>query len=297
MNRKKIENWVIFGLKLLPFLMLAIFAIYCHRHTIDNTTVPDINNKVVSNLNFVYNDTSFYDIIVRETNDTIYYSLDSIDNPLFVISDGSSAVFYNFVNTYNVYGSFRVDLHFNTGDIIQLYFNSQQYDIYNLFGLDHFTSSLDDLTIDFDEFYFPYLSDFLIGDLPYCSYYMDYDFRQLELVSIAYHNIVDSDGYFFVSVDYTYENFDNVNPINASFIYFNNYLDYVMNFDFFNINDFYDWTVSNWFNNNPPLIYKPIFIILIYELLVDLLVLMYCFITFVIKFAHKWLNGIYNKDW
>lgn len=76
---------------------------------------------------------------------------------------------------------------------------------------------------------------------------------------------------------------------------FNNYIDMFTSNTVFNINEFYDWSVENFFDGSAPLYYKPIFSIMVYEFVVELLFLMFSFITFIIRFAQKWIDGLYER--
>lgn len=84
-------------------------------------------------------------------------------------------------------------------------------------------------------------------------------------------------------------------PLEVIAASFNNYLDMYTNNDIFNIDEFYDWSVRTFFNGSAPLYYKPIFSIMVYEFVVELLFLMFSFITFLIRFAQKWIDGLYER--
>lgn len=83
--------------------------------------------------------------------------------------------------------------------------------------------------------------------------------------------------------------------VKAAFYSFNDMIDEVMNFNAFGMNDFYDWMNENWFNNDAPLIVKPVFTLLVYEAIIELVFLMFSFITFVIRFAQQWIDGFYTR--
>lgn len=76
---------------------------------------------------------------------------------------------------------------------------------------------------------------------------------------------------------------------------FNNYIDMYTSNTVFNIGEFYDWSVDTFFEGTAPLYYKPIFSIMVYEFVVELLFLMFSFITFIIRFAQKWIDGLYER--
>lgn len=84
-------------------------------------------------------------------------------------------------------------------------------------------------------------------------------------------------------------------PLDVIAVSFNNYLDMYTNNNVFNIDEFYDWSVNTFFEGNAPLYYKPVFSIMVYEFVVELLFLMFSFITFLIRFAQKWIDGLYER--
>lgn len=84
-------------------------------------------------------------------------------------------------------------------------------------------------------------------------------------------------------------------PLEVIAASFNNYLDMYTNNNVFNIDEFYDWSVRTFFDGDAPLYYKPIFSIMVYEFVVELLFLMFSFIAFLIRFAQKWIDGFYER--
>lgn len=239
MNKRKIENWLIFCLKMLPFLFLIIFCIYIHRHDLPN----DINyNGVIPFAPFVEGDTW----IMGESELTI-------DN-----------VYNTSINSYRYHYVLSATTEF------AVYWNAerQQY----------------------------FLE--IVRPEGYESYYTDTVPADFILFNASLIDIEETDFYKSPlgtppqSVVLTTNNI-----IEIMFVTFNDYLDNFYNFNFLNMTDFYNWTNKVWFHGATPLYYKPVFSLLVYELIIDFLILMYSFITFIIKFAQKWLNGIYNKDW
>lgn len=84
-------------------------------------------------------------------------------------------------------------------------------------------------------------------------------------------------------------------PLDVIAASFNNYLDMYTSNTVFNIDEFYDWSVNTFFDGFAPLYYKPVFSIMVYEFVVELLFLMFSFITFLIRFAQKWIDGLYER--
>lgn len=238
MNRRKIENWVIFCLKMLPFLFLIIFSIFVHRH--------DIPESVTDTVNIPFSPFEVgFEWIAGETT----LSRQNVSDPtktsnLYYFSTGNSA--YN----YSIRWDSDEQAFFVEGVMNDNYFNFTESYIHSdaLFN-----ATLTRVQLILSE-------DCFLG--------------------------------FPSETIFTYYN----TPLEVYNFYFNTYINRFYSFNIFNINDFYDWTVNSWFNGNAPLIYKSVFSILVYELIIDLLFLMYSFITFIIKFAQKWLNGIYNKE-
>lgn len=302
MNRRKIENWVIFGLKLLPFLMLILFAVYIHRHGIDNFTVPNSSSTVVNSVNLIDSLTSS-DLKVTEDNNIFYYHYDTLEVYHSEIID-NYLNFYIILPVQSGEGVFNFDISFffidRVSDVMSFEVNIREREITFNYIVNDSNLYHDDLYID--EVYISAFNDFsLYEDFSYVAFNLSFDIIDVPGITLqkAYIDSISFDGnnLVFYSFNKSFLSYDNVNPINASFIYFNNFLDHNINLEIFNIQEFYDWTVNSWFNGNAPVFYKPVFLILIYELIIDLLILLYSFITFVIKFAEKWLNGIYNKEW
>lgn len=84
-------------------------------------------------------------------------------------------------------------------------------------------------------------------------------------------------------------------PLDVIAVSFNKYLDMYTNNKVFNIDEFYDWSVRTFFEGSAPLYYKPVFSIMVYEFVVELLFLMFSFISFLIRFAQKWIDGLYER--
>lgn len=242
MNKRKIENWLIFCLKMLPFIFLLISAIYIHRHDIESVTVD--NYKLEP---FVIGD-SF-------NSETLFSSDNFINVPV-----GS----YYFTGVHEL-GSFTIIIFVNSDNnfICSAFLDAEV--IFNLFnfgdsyilGSDNFGEIMPPLT-------------YTLTDIDSTNNYLGTKINE----PIIYSNSFD-----------------------VIFYQFNNYLNNFFGYDFLNFNEFYDWFNHYFFSGNAPLVFNIVFTILIYELFIDLIYLLYSFMTFIVKFTQKWLNGIYNKDW
>lgn len=84
-------------------------------------------------------------------------------------------------------------------------------------------------------------------------------------------------------------------PLQIIAVSFNEYINEYTSIDVFNIDEFYDWSERTFFDGTAPLYYKPVFSILVYEFVIELLFLLFSFITFVIRFAQKWIDGLYER--
>lgn len=249
MNKRKIENWLLFSLKLMPILFLVLFGVYLHRHELD-----PINESSTEFIPFEVGDSfaTGYEISLNNLSNVDDYSLvyefaNSFEDPVVGFT-----LFYNAENKKFIISEDLLDNAVYMGDTIKLGC-----------GLDE-NGNVVPLNPEQTEWYL-------------------YEIR--ETLGSSVINKIESSS---ITVN---------NPIEIISYHFNEYLNDFYTIDIFNINSFYDWTVNTWFNSNAPLIYNIVFRILIYELIVDLIYLLYSFITFIIKFAQKWLNGIYNKDW
>ena len=243
MNKRKIDNWVIFCLKMLPFLLLVIFSIFIHRHDIPEEITYEVTipfQPFEKGFKYVEGETSF--------------SINNVANPEV------DSYAYRFVAVADSYEF-----------IINWLSEEQTFFVEGLMAGEYFG------------FNTKYVSSESLFNATY-------DGRVQEV-----ETNINADRLL------GFPSYTQINSINNSFeiiaYEFNSYLENFYQFNVFNINDFYNWTIKSLFDGVPPLYYKSVFSLLVYELIIDLLILMYSFITFVIKFAQKWLNGIYNKDW
>lgn len=266
MNKRKIENWLIFCLKMLPFIFLIFFTLYFFRHELPSSVVTTIDT---------------YDFLNYEIGDTF--------------DVGDKITFDNISNLELTSYSYDFELFPNPVDGVMPY-NRLVYTVlwYQPSYTLHISLSIDGVSYGSissnDEFVFdaPLKNGFENVDVIVNSSFTLYNIR-FGSISDEYSEF-GFFGYFSNVVEYT-------EPLTISSYYFSEYLDKFFSINLFNLNDFKDWISVNWFGNNPPLVFNIVFKILIYELFIDLIYLLYSFMTFIVKFAQKWLNGIYNKDW
>ena len=95
---------------------------------------------------------------------------------------------------------------------------------------------------------------------------------------------------FFV---YALSLFRSNTSINDIFSNYSSFISSNLTFDVFNFNNIISWLETNIFNSNMPYIFNIVCYHLIYYVLVEILILLFDVIFFVVHFARKWVGGFY----
>ena len=279
MTEKKMRKWLKTFIMLLPVVMIVLFGVHLHRHDIpDEITVGDEQSYQEVYYNFVPDG---IDIIVEQDNS-------KLESFMFE---------YSYIlgnNSYEtVAGSGERDLvHLGTATALN---TSYSCDIY--FDLGNFSFVYKEGNTPFDSRPPQFLGgglyvDEVVSEPDYLDLSIMFDCEaSLNDIEFSFGNAITD--YSIVKVYDDYIVYDE--PLEIIAYEFNNYLDKFYEFDVFNIQDFYNWTTETWFGGTAPLYYKPIFSLLVYEFIVELLFLMFSFITFIIRFAQKWIDGLYER--
>lgn len=291
MNEKTMRKWFKTFLMLLPFLFLAIFAIGVRKDGL-KYEIPNSGEG--------------FDIIEEkpQADENAFINIPenlNEDGYLYLYYDASNLMnYYNFSPYVNL-GSFT-DV-YNTEMRLDLDTNTLEFHDLNNGWSTQIPQSLEEYA---DEIY---VDEILYADIESFINWGTWNVGQLNQVSITiYFNynptsyvegelklyVEDADVAPKVLVDRP-KNPEYIEGPQAVLLHFNDMIEENFNFNAFGMNDFYDWMNENWFNSEAPLIIKPVFTLLVYEAIIELIFLMFSFITFLIRFAQQWIDGFYTK--
>ena len=294
MNEKTMRKWFKTFLMILPFLFLAIFAIgarakgleYYPKNSDERSELTQIEyyDTYTINLLDTYNEEdgygyfylsyTAYDWLAAARTPNRYAEIGMLGGDLEVR-----------INTLTRAGSIRQS---STGNG-----NSDAANIPGVSDLGILSFTVDEV-LDYDLYYMlEYGADGATNEIEVGIYY-ELDLELLaENPEFLIFNPFESSN--IEPSKMTFRAVEPITGVSAAFYSFNDMIDEVMNFNAFGMNDFYDWMNENWFNNEAPLIVKPVFTLLVYEAIIELIFLMFSFITFVIRFAQQWIDGFYTK--
>lgn len=271
MRKNTVKKWIFGAIKCLPLLVIPIFAIYSQRHTIEN------NSVVVGG----------YDYVEKYSSNDVFSSSDLVEGNVYHLTIDNSAlgsIYFNLSFTflsgdfnYHIYNyqvaktnvslSNNYDLTFSMDDrYASLKFNNEG--LYQLIQIDTFSIDCDIIFHNIDGVFGNWVSCF----------------------SLSNFNIVES----VYNDELTYNDTD----IGSQFIYqMYNVTDKYFNFtNMFNLASVRDWLVLNMFGGNAPLTINIVWNILVYEIFIDLILLMYCILTFVVEVATNMLDSFTRRN-
>ena len=295
MRKHSPRKWLHAILDLLPVIIIPIFAIYSHRHTIDSYEVTrdkyqvlDFNQKWNVN-DLVETSYSFGSLSINEHKLNFdftsaggqfnggwflsncieghkYFLRSTYDNSISELS------FFGFCNGYYLGFNLISTCSFTGNYDFHLYYPqpvSQDVSIsfyVNLFDLTQMFGSGNEPTIqEFNEM-FP-------------NDYYDYTTSKKVLVQNGTETLNNTDiGSQFVYALYT--------PIH----------------DYFNLTqvgvfgDLYNWLQLNMFNGTAPISIFIVYHVILYEFIMDLIFLIYCVFMFVIDFTERLLDSLFDKS-
>ena len=257
MRHNDARKWLHAVLDLLPVLLIPVFMIYSHRHTMTQQTTVNIQYKYQSN-----EVNSLDDLIVGNV-----YHIDEID----LYQSGENLTFTLNILNFSSVDTYWVNYDSEAEDMVLSNYNSGNYN-YLIFEYDEevctiwFTNNNAKYPVVFDQydFYF-YDLDFVISDN-----LTDFKYYCTEIESI---NVYKSDFNVIESVD-VYDETSSV--MNVFMDNFNGAIDKYFNMgNVFNLNGVYQWFNINIFSGNAPTIIYSVWNIALYELCMDLLFLLY----------------------
>lgn len=268
MRKHDVRKWLHAVLDLLPVILIPVFMIYSHRHTLTERTEVDIQYKYESNEVNSLDDLVVGNIYELDLN-YIYNSLGNTEyvgfggSLILVPDDAEIAQILYFTQTYvviNKYTNYSPQLSFET---MNTYYNNAY--------------SLEEPNISSSHAYLIYQSydeySYIPNDYKFYKYT---DFNVIESVSVN----------------------DTNNDIMSVFMDdFNNAIDKYFNMgNVFNLGGVYQWFNTNIFGGNAPTVIYSIWNIALYELVMDLLFLLYAlfmwFIDMVEKLMEKPINSV-----
>lgn len=298
MRKNSARKWVHAVLKLLPVLIIPIFAIYSHRHTIDNLEVVTTTDKYVklptNEVNSVddliignyyslkgiattYNMPVYYNSLTEENN--AMYMLNTYFDNYFFGNDFAARSSYGPRYLYYLLGT-NVDVMGTYSLMVNsAYFNFDSGNVFKLISMP--PSNIISLPTLFK---IEYVNGSRVGN------FTDfYDYFQIVSVPDEYLPIEYQEG-----VTTTYNDTD----IGSQFIY-SMYIPIEKYFNFnkvFNFQQIYDWLSVNIFGGTAPLSAFIVWNILIYEFIIDLIFLLYMFFTFLIDFTMRLIDSFMDRS-
>lgn len=281
MRKHSPRKWLHAILDLLPVILIPVFMIYSHRHTL--TESPEVNiqykyqtNEVNSTDDLVEGNVYHIDKFVFYQDYTGYnfdlcfltcgtfngwadnvddffidnYSSDK-DNYI-IVSVQDTDMYLSFTNLYGYISSY-FDINLSLNDALE--FNDVDFTISN--GLSDFKNYLINVDNDYD------------------ITLSSSDFNVIESVEVqdSNDNIM---SVFAKDLSNTVDNYFNMNEV-------------------FNLGDVWTWINTNIFSGTAPLIAKTIWNIIVYEFVIDLLFVFYSFFMFLIDFVDNLLEKPFNK--
>ena len=312
MRKHSPRKWLHAVLDLLPLIIIPIFAIYSHRHTIDSYSVTIDESKYA---NFYQGVINGKPITLDNWDSDIAIYIDELDDENYVYIWTESSTYIN------------TDIQINTDDLIYLSFTFY-VDPDLTFDLslrnDDSTSSLDIYSGTYIEVLDgPQLNSTIVqSDITFNADYIEFyyydnydlylkDFQLFNLTSIfgagneptkdVFESYLIQDYYDFgdntvqISNDIvTYDNTD----IGSQFVY----ALYTPIHDYFNLSQvgvfgqLYDFLQVNMFNGKAPISIFIVYHVILYEFIMDLIFLIYCVFMFIIDFAEKMLDSFFDKS-
>lgn len=297
MRKNSARKWVHAVLKLLPVLIIPIFAIYSHRHTIDNlevVTTTDKYEKLSTNEVNSVDDLiigNYYSLIgiANTTTAPINYYYDKITGDKVIALEYTLGTYfdnYYFGNSFDVASNFGpryvyyrlgLDNGYNAYNLMvtETYFTFDAGNVFKLISLP--SSNIISLPTRYGTYY----------DSE--TFYDFYDYLQIVAIPTDYIPIEYQEG-----VTTTYNDTD----IGSQFIY-SMYIPIEKYFNFnkvFNFQIIYDWLSANIFGGTAPLSAFIVWNILIYEFIIDLIFLLYMFFTFLIDFTMRLIDSFMDRS-
>lgn len=77
---------------------------------------------------------------------------------------------------------------------------------------------------------------------------------------------------------------------------FSNYSNFItsnLTFNFLNFNNIVDWINTNMFSSQMPIIFNVVILHIIYYCIVEILILIFDVLFFIVHYARKWIGGFY----
>ena len=309
MRKNSPRKWLHAVLDLLPVIIIPIFAIYSHRHTIDSYEVTRDKyqvvdfNQLIKNGNFI-NDNDWYGY-----NGTIRVS----DNVITYTVTESYGYFSNAIRQYN---NFNLPNH---KILLHAYLTASEDLKCGLgFGSQATYSDLlannESLVNGIITFVNPYPIEIGIErPLPSVNATLQCrDFYAVDLTqmfgegnepSVSEFNEIYGEDYY----DYTLSRKElalngtetlNNTDIGSQFVY----ALYTPIHDYFNLSqvgvfgELYNWLQLNMFNGTAPISIFIVYHVILYEFIMDLIFLVYCVFMFVIDFTERLIDCLFDKS-
>lgn len=245
MRKNSPRKWLHACLDLLPVILIPVFMVYSHRHDVtenvqitykyESNEVNTLDDLVIGNIYNLSLENSYIDDFLLSSGNFIYFELLSNLNLEFNVSY-DDFVGFDIIKP-NTYIAFS-----NTNNIsyIEFYEDNTFIEYYNSFT---FSGKI------LNNFNFVYYGG---------------NFSGYELITYTDYNVIES-------VDTS-----NTNVMDSFMNNFNNTIQTHFNMgNVFNLGDVYQWFNINIFGGNAPVIIQSIYNIVIYELVMDLLFLLY----------------------
>lgn len=284
MRKHSVRKWLHAILDLLPVIILPIFAIYSHRHTIDSYEVTVPQNEVVNfnqlievpigatgvfaTVDVTNNLNGSITINGTATSNNSGFLIGSFtfdSGDILLVKTYDNIIVTNNIDWRHTYGSYRIT---TTSNVLELSLWLEQNVTYNSVV---FYPQLVNLTEMFGSGNEPTAEQF---NTWYPNDYYEYNTGTKQLLKGVNTVTYDNDDIGSQMIYSLYK------PIND---YFN------LN-NVFNFGAIYDWFELNMFNGNAPLSIFIVWNIIVYEFIMDIIFLIYSVFMFVIDFATNTLD-------
>lgn len=275
MRKHDVRKWLYAILDLVPVILIPVFMVYSHRHTLTEQTSVDIQYKYQSNE-------------VESIDDLVAGNIYQLN----CAGLGIGEVFYNRDEFLYIQLLSDLEVDYNYLSVDDTY-TEQLYK----FTSNTFLRLVNDYDAYIDVYDFEeqrYIGDYSIRYF-YNSYFLsNCIFRLLEngtsnsqIIAYTDYNVIES-----VQVNDTSSSIMNVFLDN-----FNNSINKYFNFtNVFNFGDIYNFLNTNLFGGNAPTIMFSIYNILVYEFLIDMLFIIYGVFMFIIDFINRMMDEAFNRS-
>lgn len=286
MRKHKIRKILHGLLDLLPLIVIPVFMIYSHRHTINDYSV-DTTETIVTPL-YETNE-------LNSVNDLVEGNIYHADELLISATHGTNDFLIRFLTCQSVNWSTNFDNRYEDDISIEDY----KCDVDNYLDVYANGYTLNLWFTNFNAYY-------CMGiDEDYDETFLNCDFVIINGIDNFKEYVTDMDIFVdnFTSSDFNVYDVQvnegvilNDTDIGSQFIYslYNTTTKYFNTDSVFNLKDLHSWIENNMFKGNMPLGVTIVYHIVVYEFIMDIIFLIYAVLMFVVDFATDFLEYCFS---